>query len=562
MPHHHEPVFVALSLLVAVFGSWTALDLFRRVRTHIGRAQRAWLGAAAVTMGVSIWSMHFIAMLGFNPGAPVSYDPPLTLLSLLLAIGATWGAFFAAARERAGQARIFQAGLAMGAGICLMHYVGMAAVRTTVSLGYDPLLVAASFIVAVSAATAALFAARRERSMVQRAAAAVILGLAIAGMHYTAMAALRLTPMAGAMSHPGAPPVVLGAGVAAGTLLILLMALLASLYDQRLNVLAALEAGGVGYWELALSSMALQVSPKAKELLGCPPEDPFGLPELSALLAPEDEARLAQDIQDAIAARTEYQAEQLLTLADGSEKWVNVRGRVVAETAAAGPQLMVGVVFDVTERQLAFAAVAASERRQRLLVDELNHRVKNTLATVQSIARQSAKRAESAGEFVDLFESRLMALSLTHNTLTRGGWETAGLIELLRQELGPYPQEQIRLDGQEVALLPREALALAMVFHELATNAAKYGALSTPNGAVEVLWSTPNGLGGPRLSLDWIERDGPRVTPPTRRGFGSRLVEGSVAGELGGSAELTFAESGFNARLSVPLGRAQNDAAA
>src|SRR4030095_17164704 len=126
MPHHHEPVFVALSLLVAVFGSWTALDLFRRVRPHMGRAQRAWLSAAAVTMGVSIWSMHFIAMLGFDPGAPVSYDPPLTLLSLLLAIGATWGALFAAARERAGRARVIQAGLVMGARICLLHYTGLA----------------------------------------------------------------------------------------------------------------------------------------------------------------------------------------------------------------------------------------------------------------------------------------------------------------------------------------------------------------------------------------------------------------------------------------------------
>jgi PAS domain S-box-containing protein len=380
-------------------------------------------------------------------------------------------------------------------------------------------------------------------------------------MHYTGMAALQLRPMAGAMIHAGAPPIVLGAGVAGATLLILAMALLASLYDQRLNVLAALEAGGVGYWELALPGMALQVSPKAKELLGRPAGVPFGLPELSALLAAEDEARLVTDIQAAIAARTEYQAEQLVTLADGSEKWVNVRGRVVAETAA-GPSLMVGVVFDVTERQLAFAAVAASERRQRRLVDELNHRVKNTLATVQSIARQSAKRAESWDEFVELFEARLMALSLTHNALTRGGWETAGLVELLRQELGPYPQEQVRLEGEDVALLPREALAMAMVFHELATNAAKYGALSTPHGCVDVRWGATRGLGGFRLSLDWIERDGPRVTPPTRRGFGSRLVEGSVAGELGGSAELEFAETGFRARLSVPLGRAQNDEAA
>ena len=137
MPHHHHPVFVALSLAIAIFGSWTALDLFRRVRSHIGHARLAWLGMAAVAMGVGIWSMHFIAMLGFDPGAPVAYDPALTVLSLALAIVATWGAFFSAARERAGGALIMVAGAAMGFGICAMHYVGMAALQTEARLRYE-----------------------------------------------------------------------------------------------------------------------------------------------------------------------------------------------------------------------------------------------------------------------------------------------------------------------------------------------------------------------------------------------------------------------------------------
>ncbi|MBJ7413467.1 MAG: hypothetical protein JHD15_24360, partial [Phenylobacterium sp.] len=122
MPHHHHPLFVILSLVVAVLGSWTALDLFRRVRWHIGRTRQVWLGTAAVAMGASIWSMHFIAMLGFDPGSAVSYDPALTLVSFALAVGATWGAFFSAARERSGGALVMLAGAFMGAGICLMHY--------------------------------------------------------------------------------------------------------------------------------------------------------------------------------------------------------------------------------------------------------------------------------------------------------------------------------------------------------------------------------------------------------------------------------------------------------
>jgi PAS domain S-box-containing protein len=561
MPHHHHPAFVAVSLLVAVFGSWTALDLFRRVRSHIGPARLVWLGTAAVALGVSIWSMHFIAMLGFDPGAPVSYDPTLTLLSLALAIVATWGAFFAAARERARGVHVMIAGAAMGTGICTMHYVGMAALRTTVALYYDPALVALSLLVAVSAATTALFAARLERSRAWRAAAALILGSAIAGMHYTAMAALQVTAQPGAMIHMGAPPYVLGAGVAAGTLLILFLALLASLYDQRLNVLVALEAGGVGYWEMALPSLALQVSPRGRELLGGHPNAPFGLPELLNLLPLEERDNRAQDLREAVMQDREYDAEFRLVGADGEVRWVNVRGRALSSSGRR-PRRMVGVVFDVTERQEAFAQVADSERRQRALIDELNHRVKNTLAAVQSISRQSAKRAESLEDFRDLFEARLVALSQTHNALTHSAWEHARLGDLLSQQLAPYPPEQVQLGGVDVDLPPREALALGMVFHELATNAAKYGALSTPAGCVRVQWTVTETGDEPLLVLEWAETGGPMVTAPTRRGFGSRMVQGSVVGELGGAAKLAFEADGFRCRLSVPLGRKRAEAAA
>jgi len=561
MPHHHHPIFVVLSLLVAVFGSWTALDLFRRVRSHIGRTRQAWLGMAAVAMGVSIWSMHFIAMLGFNPGAPVSYDAALTVLSLALAVVATWGAFFSAARERAGGALVMLAGAAMGAGICTMHYVGMAALRTPVSLSYDPALVSASLLVAVTAATAALFAAQRERSRAWRAVAALILGFAIAGMHYTAMAALQMGPGPAPMTHAGAPPYVLGAGVAAGTLLILALALMAAFYDQRLNVMAALDAGGVGYWELVLPQMTLHLSPRAKALLDLEEDARFSLPELFALLPPEAEARQRASLEEAIATRREFEAEIRLPESVGAIRWISVRGRVVGPNDAP-PRRMVGVLFDVTEREEAFAAVAESERRQRLLIDELNHRVKNTLAAVQSISRQSAKRAGSLEDFRDLFESRLIALSQTHNALTRTAWQHARLTELLMEQLGPYPSDQIRLEGEEVDLAPREALALGMVFHELATNAAKYGALSTPGGTVRVAWTVGQGGASRRLDLTWEEHGGPTVSKPARRGFGSRMVQGSVTGELGGAAELSFPPEGFRCRLSVPLAGVRDEAAA
>jgi two-component sensor histidine kinase len=189
--------------------------------------------------------------------------------------------------------------------------------------------------------------------------------------------------------------------------------------------------------------------------------------------------------------------------------------------------------------------------------------VKNTLAAVQSISRHSAKRASSLDDFRDLFEARLVALSQTHNALTHSAWQHARLGELVRQQLAPYPPEQVRLEGEEQDLAPREALAMGMVFHELATNAAKYGALSTPNGCVRVTWSVADGDGERRqLVLEWIETGGPPVTAPTRRGFGTRMVQGSVVGELGGSATLAFEPAGFSLRMAIPLDRRRDQAAA
>ena len=239
---HHNPLFFVLSVVIAVLGSWTALDLFRRVRANRGNAQAAWLFAAALAMGLSIWSMHFIAMLGFDPGVPVRYDPGLTLLSLALAIAATGYAFFTAIRVR-GPVLLFLPGLVMGAGICVMHYVGMAALRAPVSVSYQPLMVGASFAVAVAASTSALIVAWQERSRRWRAGAAVVLGFAIVGMHYTGMAAVRIGPAGVGMHSPGGLELLtLAANVAGGTALLLFLALLAALFDRRFELHAAQEA--------------------------------------------------------------------------------------------------------------------------------------------------------------------------------------------------------------------------------------------------------------------------------------------------------------------------------
>lgn len=193
-------------------------------------------------------------------------------------------------------------------------------------------------------------------------------------------------------------------------------------------------------------------------------------------------------------------------------------------------------------------------QRQRLMIDELNHRVKNTLATIQSIAMQTARSHEDPRTFAESFQARLMSLSHTHDLLTRSHWEGADLRAVLEHETAAHGATRIVLNGPPLALGPAAALSLGMIFHELATNAAKYGALSDPEGRVFVDWTIAN-QSNRRLSIVWREVGGPPVAAPTRKGFGSRLIERNVRHDLAGEAKLSYASDGFIAELSVPLDR-------
>ncbi|HEY8571490.1 sensor histidine kinase [Phenylobacterium sp.] len=188
-------------------------------------------------------------------------------------------------------------------------------------------------------------------------------------------------------------------------------------------------------------------------------------------------------------------------------------------------------------------AQRASDEKQSLLVNELNHRVKNTLATVQSIAAQTLRSAPSAEQGRAALEERLLALSRAHDVLTRESWEGAELSEIVALAVSPYlgsDVARIVTHGPSLRLPPRMALAIAMALQELATNAAKYGALSAPLGRLSIVWTHEARV----VRLRWEEKDGPLVAPPLRRGFGSRLIERSLAAELGGEAAIDFAPTG------------------
>jgi PAS domain S-box-containing protein len=196
-----------------------------------------------------------------------------------------------------------------------------------------------------------------------------------------------------------------------------------------------------------------------------------------------------------------------------------------------------------------------SEAQQLLLINELNHRVKNTLATVQSIVAQTSRAGRSAQEVRAAIEGRLLALSAAHDLLTRHNWEGADVREVVERATAPFTtaaEPRIRASGPGVTLTPQQALAISMALHELATNAAKYGALSVLGGWADVRWRTNGG----RLQLTWEERGGPPVTPPANRGFGSRLLERGLAGDLQGEVSLDFRATGVCCRISAPLDRA------
>lgn len=250
-----------------------------------------------------------------------------------------------------------------------------------------------------------------------------------------------------------------------------------------------------------------------------------------------------------------YSIEKRLKRVDGRIVWLSVRSSPVR--GDDGHLLyVVRVVQEITERK-------ASERRQKLLIDELNHRVKNTLATVQSLASQSARGAATPAAFREGFEGRLIALSKAHDQLTVHHWESAEMRELLSGSLAPYAgagTERVTLRGEDLVLRPRAVLTLAMVFHELTTNAAKYGALSAPGGVIDIRWQPVRGKDGrTMLQIEWIEQGGPPVVVPKRRGFGSKLIEGSVAAEHGGSARLTYDPAGLRCEILMPMEAATVD---
>ena len=243
--------------------------------------------------------------------------------------------------------------------------------------------------------------------------------------------------------------------------------------------------------------------------------------------------------RDAMEKRTAFVLENRYEFPDGRVTWLDVRGNPVNEGLA--------IFFrDITEQKLA-------EEHLRLMVHELNHRVKNSLATVQAISAQTLRSGGASPQVREALTSRLLALAKAHDVLTDSRWSGARLEEIAAQAAEPYGTERFGVHGPAVILPPRTAITMALAFHELATNAAKYGALSNAAGRVDLSWAISGEEASPRLRLTWRETGGPPVTPPTRKGFGSRLIQRGLAAEFVGEVRMDFQPSGLVCQMDVAL---------
>lgn len=319
-------------------------------------------------------------------------------------------------------------------------------------------------------------------------------------------------------------------------------ALLAS--EARLQM--AMVASEIGIWEWEIGSGSTKLSENLKNTI-LPDDEPFAstYQAFREVVHPEDLPRVDAALAQAFSGEGDYRLEFRMLRADGSIRWSHARGALIRDPEGR-PARMVGIDMDITDRK-------AAEARQALLASELNHRVKNLLATVSAIMRATIRTAPTTQAFQQSFSERLGALARGTDLLVRQNWESVELSAVLGGALGSFGEAVgISAPDRGARLTANGALALNLVLHELATNAAKYGALSTPQGRVTLACGLSE-QGRREVTCHWREAGGPPVVPPARKGFGSTLIERSVRQDLRGRAAMNYAPEGFECVLSFPV---------
>jgi two-component sensor histidine kinase len=310
-----------------------------------------------------------------------------------------------------------------------------------------------------------------------------------------------------------------------------------------------MEAAQMGSWRYTVADNICMYDARAQKLYGLLDgrflHDEEGV---KRMIHPDDLGMMWTAVGIAVDPMGEgrYDVEYRVRQLDGSWRWVSCWGLVEFEGVGPvrRPVAIAGASRDITD-------IKRAEERLRLLINELNHRVKNTLATVQSIAMQALRNASDPEAARHTFESRILSLAKANDLLTATNWTGASLREVVEQAVEPFSGARFEISGPDLHVSPKQALAFAMAIHELATNAVKHGALAVTIGRVKVTWTEEDG----QLRFTWREIGGPPVRAPSRRGFGTRLLERAIAHDLAGVTRLDYAETGVCWDATAPMGR-------
>ncbi|MET3901372.1 PAS domain S-box-containing protein [Devosia sp. UYZn731] len=306
-----------------------------------------------------------------------------------------------------------------------------------------------------------------------------------------------------------------------------------------------LAAGRLGAWTLNIGNKRLLASSLFKVNFGRSSTDRFTYQDLRSSVHEDDAERWEQKFADALQGSGDFDLEFRIVTPAGQLRWMEVRAQTRFD-ADGKPISMAGLSQDISDRKEA-------ETHRDLLTKELNHRVKNTLATVQSIVTQSLRGEDVPPAVAEVIAQRLHALAGAHDVLTNRGWEAARLSEIVAAAIWPFDTgngARIRTSGDEVIVSARAATAFVLALHELATNEVKYGALSNESGTVSVAWH----VHGETFELTWTETGGPAVKQPMRRGFGSKMIEQALAASILGVASIEYLESGVHFVMTTDRG--------
>jgi PAS domain S-box-containing protein len=317
--------------------------------------------------------------------------------------------------------------------------------------------------------------------------------------------------------------------------------------ESEARLQEALAAGAVTAFDWDVRSGVSRRSQNSAQILGFDPQQAISASAFLLHVHPDDRARFKALVRGLRPERPSYAGTFRFIRPDGQEVWLEEASKAEFDATQRFVRLK-GLTLDITERKRA-------EERQNMLMAELDHRVKNVLARVAVVAMATRQGVGTVDDFVRRLDGRIQSMASAHALLSQSRWHGVSLPDLVRNQLAPYVTDaNMSVSGEDVMLTAAATQAVAMVLHELVTNAAKYGALSTPNGRVLVSWDRQSSeTGAASLTIAWQELGGPPIVAPIRSGYGNSLIRELIPHELGGTVDLMLAPDGARCRIVIPL---------